>query len=194
MSNKNYQYPLNFQGKSLTKVVKVIDVLHKTPRTGWVDRKVKDPETVGEHTDELVFLAEKLFNIPGLNKMLKIHDWPESDKNVGDRRTDNSCPKSTRWTKDEKYQAELTAMKKICLELGIEGKKIFKLWLEFEEKKTERSQIAHQLDKLQMIVRAAKYQKEGQPIKVEEFIKEDGDKIKHPILKRVLDQAVIEIL
>jgi len=190
MEHKHDQYPLNFQGKYLRRVLKVVNALHEIPRTGWVDRKVKNPETVGEHTDELIALAEEHFNIPGLPAMLKIHDWAESNKNVGDIRTDSNCPPERRWTKEDKYRAELEAMRRICSKLGPDGQKILNLWLEFEEKKTTRAQIAYQLDKFQMVKKAIKYQGEGQPVVAREFIDHDGDKIKHPLLRRMLNQTV----
>lgn len=74
MKSAHKQYPLILSGQSFVNAQKVIDLLYQIPRTGWVDRNVINPETVGEHTDELVTLAERLFNIPGLGKMLKIHD------------------------------------------------------------------------------------------------------------------------
>lgn len=190
MERKYNQYPLNFKGAYYNEALNIITKLYKIPRTGWKDRNVKNPESVGEHTDELVILSEKFFDIPGLSKMLKIHDWPESDDKVGDIRTDNNCPEEKRWSKEEKYRAELQAMQVICLRFDDEGKKILELWLEFEEKITARSKIADQLDKFQAIKKAIKYQIEGQPVIAQEFIDHDGDKIKHPILCQMLNQAI----
>lgn len=63
--------------------LKVVDGLYKEKRTGWVKRGVKNPETVGEHTDALIVLAKKVcaikkdLNQTKLERMLQIHDWPE---------------------------------------------------------------------------------------------------------------------
>ncbi|MFA4942535.1 MAG: HD domain-containing protein [Patescibacteria group bacterium] len=170
-----------------------MEKLHKVPRTGYVDRGVKDPETVGEHTDEMILIAEELFHIPGLTTMLKIHDWAESNKKIGDRRTDSLCPPDKRWTKEKKYKAELRAMKNICSRLGPYGPRILRLWLEFEEKRTWRAKIANQIDKFQMIRKAIRYQIAGQPVIAQEFIDHDGPKITNYLLSFELTKARLKL-
>lgn len=189
MKNKYSQHPLKLQGQYATNAQKIITRLHEIPRTGWVDRGVKSPETVGQHSDELVVLAERLFKVPGLSLILRIHDWAESDEKIGDRRTDNLCPPEIRWTKEQKYQAELEAMQNICTTLGSPGKYILSLWIEFEERKTIRAKLAYQLDKFQMIMKAIEYQKSGQPITAQEFIDTNGKAIENSILKRMMAEA-----
>ncbi|MFZ4648738.1 MAG: HD domain-containing protein [Patescibacteria group bacterium] len=186
-------YPLEFSGKYQDIAQRVVNKLHEVPRTGWVDRGVKNPETVGEHTDKLVSLAEIHFNIPGLSKMLKIHDWAESCDEVGDLRTDSYCSEDTRKTTQEKHEAEFKAMKKICATLGQSGVCVMELWLEYEKRQTKRAKIAYQLDKLQGILKSIEYQKNGQPVIAQEFINYDGGKIENPKLKRLLTQAQQEI-
>jgi len=171
----------------------VIDKLYDIPRTGWVDRGVKNPETVGEHTDELIVLAERHFHVLKLGLMLKIHDWPESDPTVGDRRTDPLCPPKKRWTKEQKYQAEREAMLTICANLGPHGPMIFSLWMEFAEQQTPRARRAYQLDKFQLIMKAIQYQKEGQPVNAQEFIDYDGPAITDPFLRKKLLRAQAEL-
>lgn len=168
--------------------------LYDTPRTGYKDRGVNDPETVGGHTDAVVILGRQLYpHIAGLSKMLEIHDWAESDKTIGDARTDKYCPEERRWTKEEKYEAELAIMQRICSRLGSNGKEILSLWLEFEENKTRRARIAKQLDKLQMILKAIEYERQGEPVKAQEFIDNDGDKITFPKMKKLLKEAIEDL-
>lgn len=193
MKKQRSLYPLEFDGIYKKRAQIIINRLYKIPRTGYKDRGVKNPETVGEHTDELVFLSEALFQISGLNKMLKIHDWAESKKNIGDRRTDPLCPPEKRWTIEQKYKNELAAMQVICSTLGPYGNEILSDWLEFEERKTEKAIIAYQLDKYQMIEKAIKYQLQGEPIIAQEFIDYDGPKITHPTLVRLMEQAIKKI-
>lgn len=193
MKNKNSYYPLVVSQRYLPYVQEITDRLNALKRTGWVDRGVENPETVGEHTDELVAMAESLFDIPGLSIMLRIHDWPESEKEVGDRRTDNFCSEDHRFTNEEKYEAELDAMIRICHRLGHLGRKVMKLWLEQEKQETKRSQIAGQLDKLQAIKKSIWYQKQGQPVIAQEFIDNDGPKISHPLIRRLFEEAMSEI-
>lgn len=191
MKKKHTQYPLNLRGLYRDNAQEVINRLFEIPRTGWIDRNVENPETVGEHTEALIILGKRLFNIPGLNKMLKIHDWAESDKDVGDLRTDSFCPPEHRWTKEQKYKVEFEAMQRICAKLGSEGDRIMKLWLEYEEQKTHRAKIAYQLDKLQAIMKAIEYQKQGQPVMAQEFIDHDGDKITDVLLREILKKVIL---
>ena len=185
------QSPLSLKGYYRKYALTIISDLYKVKRTGWVDRGVRNPETVGEHTEQLIILANQNFpEMHGLNKMLKIHDWPEAKKNVGDRRTDSFCPEDHRISKEEKKILEFEAMKDICSNLGHSGKIIINLWLEYEERKTERAQIAYQIDKLQAMLKAIEYQKDGQPVTAQEFIDYSGHEIKHPILKDVLKKAL----
>ncbi len=163
--------------------------LYETLRTGYVDRGVKNPETVGQHTDEMILMAKTLFNIHGLEEIVKIHDWAESDKNVGDPRTDPKCPEERRWTKKQKHIAETAAMNKICSKLPKTGGTIMMLWLEYEAQKTRRAKIAKQLDRIQTILKAAEYEKYGHAGIASEFIEHYSPEIKDRSLKRILLQT-----
>lgn len=187
---KHTQYPLSIKGSYRLYALKVINGLYEIERTGWVDRGVTKPETVGEHTDELIKLAKTLYPYcPGLVKMLKIHDWIEFIKFVGDMRTDKYCPPDHRYTIEEKKEAELKAIKEICSNLGPFGKSILKLWIEYEENKTTRAKIANQLDKLQVDLKAIEYQLAGETVVAYEFIELNQHRIVIPILKLMLEEA-----
>lgn len=84
-------------------------------------------------------------------------------------------------------------MQSICQTLGASGNEILNLWLEFEEQKTERAQIAKQLDKLQAIMKAITYEKRGEPVIAQEFIDSNGPKIKHPKLIIVLKEQIARL-
>lgn len=189
-TEKYFQSPLCFHEPYKSYVLEIITGLYQIPRTGWVDRGIKNPETVGEHSDQLVILAKLFPEIIHLDKMLKIHDWAEYDKSVGDLRTDPFCPTDNRVTKEEKKVLELEAIKKICRRLGPYGKMVFTLWLEYEKGETERAKIAFQLDKLQAILKAIYYEKNGEPAGAQEFIDYSGKFIIHPRLKNILDRAI----
>ncbi len=191
MKQEKYsQSPLYFHEPYKTYALEIIAGLYQVPRTGWVDRRIKNPETVGEHSDQLVILAGLFPEIIGLDKMLKIHDWAEYDKSVGDLRTNPFCPADHRVTKEEKKVLELEAIKKICRRLGPYGKMVFTLWLEYEKGETERAKIAFQLDKLQAILKAIYYEKNGEPAGAQEFIDYSGKFIVNFKLKEILDKAI----
>ena len=194
MKTSRSQSPFKFKQKRRAYVLSIINKLDGIPRTGWVDRKVENPETVGEHTEELISLAKKYFpGIPDLIAMLKIHDWAETNEEIGDARTDKFCPPEHRWTKEKKYDMELMTMVGICDQLGPRGKYILQLWIEFEENKTIRAIIAKQLDRFQRIHKAISYQKNGQPVSAQEFIDNDWSNIHDPRLIKILEKARLKI-
>ena len=167
--------------------------LFKSPRTGWKDRAVFNPESVGEHVDAVCAIANKYFDVPDLEKMLKIHDLAEAHKKVGDIRTDKLCPKDHRWTKKDKHEAELSAIVEMTSKLGPVGKEILDLWTEYEEAKTVRAKLAHQIDKFQMFMKATEYQMAGQKVNVMEFIEHSKVIILDSTLKKLLNEKLAEI-
>ncbi|MFA6534106.1 MAG: hypothetical protein WCT37_02950 [Patescibacteria group bacterium] len=59
MNEENPNWPLAVSEKHFDSAAAVVAGLYKIPRTGWVKRGVKNPETVGEHTEALIALAEE---------------------------------------------------------------------------------------------------------------------------------------
>jgi len=194
MKTTYVQSPFHFKTGRRAFVLEIIAQLYEIPRTGWVDRKVINPETVGEHTDALIALARKYYPfMPELIPMLKIHDWAETNKKIGDARTDRYCPPDHRWTKEKKHEVELATMKEICSHLGVAGKRLLKLWLEYDENITNRAKIAHQLGRLQRVLKAVNYQRLGQPVIAQEFIECDEAEIFDPVLVKVLERAKLRL-
>jgi len=165
----NIFYPLVVPACYKEIVAKIINGLYKIPRTGFKDRGVENPETVGQHVDSSIKLAKKLFpNRWRVFLMLKIHDWPEFILNF-DPRTDHLAPVETRLTKEKKKELELEAMTLICDQLGAFGLEIFALWEEFETGKTKDAQTAKQVEHGQSIFMAHDYEQAGQSVIAKEF-------------------------
>jgi putative hydrolase of HD superfamily len=172
----------------------VIERLQALKRTGWVRRGVNNPESVQEHSvtcrslviSEINSLTE--FSAKGkedLLDMLEIHDWAESDPEVGDIVIlETNANKET--LKKEKARLELEAMTKICEKLGDKGRIILELWKRFENGQDALSSFAHQVDKLQAMEKAFEYEKEGQTVSAQDFIEHNEEKIIHPVLIRRL--------
>ncbi len=172
----------------------VIKSLQALKRTGWVRRGVKNPESVQEHTvalrnlviSEIDSLSEFSLTEKGeILDMLEIHDWPESDPDIGDiviMKTDTD----KEILKKEKSRRELEAMHRICEKLGDKGKRILELWIKFENNQDPISSFAHQVDKLQAMEKAFEYEASGETVSTEDFISHDKEKIVHPILVKRL--------
>jgi len=172
----------------------VIRNLQALKRTGWVNRGVRNPESVQEHivaTRNLVISEiNSLVEFSPKEKeelldMLEIHDWPESDEAVGDSvilKTNTNREN----LKKEKYELELSAMTKICEKLGDKGKIIFELWMKFEDGQDPVSSLARQIDKYQAMEKAFEYEQDRQTVSTQEFIEHDEEKIIHPVLAKRL--------
>jgi putative hydrolase of HD superfamily len=188
-------YPKNkFELKYASIAPDVIERLQALKRTGWVKRNVRNPESVQEHSvalrDLVISEMNSLTEFSAKEKeelldMLEIHDWAESDPNVGDRVIlKNDAYKEI--LKKEKSKAELEAMVKICENLGNKGKIILELWKRFESEQDPLSSFAHQVDKLQAMEKAFEYEKEGQNVSAQDFIEYDEERIIHPVLVKRL--------
>ncbi|MEI7620153.1 MAG: HD domain-containing protein [Candidatus Falkowbacteria bacterium] len=183
MSKKKSNYPFL-----------IIRGLYDISRTGWVDRGVKDPESLGENTDDLVIIAKKYFpKVVGLDRMLEIVHWPKSDKAVGEIRTDSYCPEGRRQTKEQKYESELEVMEEICSHLGEVGRTILFDWLELKKGETQRAKLVKEIKAFQMVLKAIEYQKKGEPVIAQEFIDHDGHKVNDPELREIMLKAIAEL-
>lgn len=160
----------------------VFDYTHRCDgvhRRGWVVRGIKDPETVGEHMRACVQIASELADALNVDRfrltaMLAVHDLPESDPDVGDIIPSDGV------SKEEKYKRERAAMQKICANLP-EGDEMVRLWEEFEQGDTPEARIAKQIDVVQMIVQARRYERE-QGLDIADFLHDAGNRVTHPVL------------
>ncbi len=69
--------------RNVLKFLEISGILKRTPRTGWVDVGIYEPESVADHTFRTAILCMLYADIEGLDtlKMLRlalIHDLPES--------------------------------------------------------------------------------------------------------------------
>lgn len=192
----------SFELKYAHLVPKVWEALSKLPRQGWVDRGVKNPESVQEHTVALRRIASEMFvSLPELSStekqdlldMLEIHDWPESKPEVGDRVIIRGTEEEKKKLRKEKYEAEYKAMEEICAPLNEKGKHIFGLWLRYGKQEDLVSKLSHQIDKYQAIEKAFEYEKQGEPVSTQEFIDHQGHIVTNSYLLGKLN-AIKEVL
>jgi putative hydrolase of HD superfamily len=185
----------NQNKKSLLKLEKVApevyQALHDLKRTGWVMRGVENPESVKEHTEALIALAEELspFLSPeetdGLIDMLEVHDWPEAIH--GDEVLLELEPDKRSALKATKFDNEKAALTTICKDLP-NGEEIMALWLRHENSDDPAATFSRQLDKYQAVEKALGYeQDQGIPL-FEEFLKYSINFIDHPLLLKRIDE------
>ncbi|MEK7573758.1 MAG: HD domain-containing protein [Patescibacteria group bacterium] len=169
---------------------RVVGRSKRIPRTGWVREKMKNPESVAEHSFRVsviaMVLADELdLNKEKLMKMALIHDLGETF--TGD----------IVWTRGEavdirirenKEKEELKNLIKLfsMIKDGIDYIDIFQEMLSDFSKE---AQIFWQIDKLEMAIQAYEYEQE-QGINLEEFFLNAGLFIKDPILKEIFEEVL----
>jgi len=160
--------------------------LKKMPRTGWVLRGVKNPETVAEHTFGLAFLSwilgsETELNISKLIKIALSHDLCEvfagdrtpfwyypklpKEKKVREKMLEKWARLSRKtWKKvaHKKRKAEKRALLKLLKNLDKPIKsEIFHLWIEYENSTSKEGKFVRQLNRVETLIQAIEYFKEN---------------------------------
>ena len=133
--------------------------LKTVKRAGWVSKvKIKDAESVADHTFSMCAMAMLLADMLGLDtrramKMVILHDLAESV--VGDYMPGDVSA-------NQKLAKEKNAMKFILAGLPRKARCEYeKIWLEYLQNKTQVARFVHRIDKLEMALQANQYAKQG---------------------------------
>ena len=169
---------------------KIYQSLQDLKRTGWVQRGVENPESVKEHTEALIALAQELIPLlspdetQGLLEMLEVHDWPEAL--YGDEVILELKPDERKALKEIKFENEKKALTSICQDLS-NGNEIVSLWLRFENSDDPAAVFGRQLDKYQAVEKALEYEQAQGIALFDEFLSYSINFITHPILLQRID-------
>jgi len=134
--------------------------LKKLSRTGWLECGVPDSESVADHSFRVALISLLLADLNGLDalravRMALLHDLAEAE--TGDL---TPIQKSTDpWGFKH---AEDAAMERLLEKLprGIQGT-FRSAWREFSGTLTDEARLVRDADKLEMVIQASEYQKEG---------------------------------
>ncbi|KAL4217609.1 HD domain-containing protein 2 [Mactra antiquata] len=167
-------------GSNFTKLFEffsLIGQLKRVQRTGWVLRKVSDPESVADHMYRMAMMSFLVDGKSGLNKercikLALVHDMAESI--VGDIAPSDCIDKQ------EKHRREKTAMTHITSLVKEDiGSELMSLWMEYEDQKTVESHFVKDLDKFDMIFQAYEYEQlDSKPGFLQEFFDTTDGKFK----------------
>lgn len=160
-------------------------------RSGWLLRKVQDPETVAEHSFRAALMAWVLGEKRGLDstkllKMLLIHDVVEvgaGDSTPYDdlvtpqadlQKLLSGWPRRTKEEKEriarEKHLKERRALEVLIKDLPEDlRKEMYDLWMEYDVGKSEEGRFARQLDRIETLLQALEYEKEHKKVNVLSF-------------------------
>lgn len=185
--------------------------LKKMQRGGWVLRKIKNPETIAEHTFRIVILAwilgkEKRLDIKKILKLALIHDLCEVYS--GDITIYNNVvlPRDRkkrreiieRWPRfskkekkrfyQEKYRQEHRALKKITSYLPHPlRKEIMNLWQEYEKKLTKEGRFVRQVDHIENLLQALEYKKKNKRTPIRSFWITAKESVDDPLLIKFMN-------
>jgi len=150
--------------EKLIEFLNVIGKLKKIERTGWITTgklKPEECESVAEHIFRCAILASLISDIKGINfekivRMILLHDLQEAI--MGDWDT----YAKEKFGEIKFKEREKESINKLLSILPEEIRdKYSNAWNEFLEQKTIESNIAKQIDKLEMVLQALEYMEEG---------------------------------
>ncbi len=163
--------------------------LKKVDRQGWVDKlSIDNPESVADHSYSMAIMGMVLSDLENYNsekilKMILLHDLAEAE--IGDY-----TPGQISAVK--KNELENNAISKIFENLPESVKSQYqKIWNQYQENKTPESELVHQIDKLEMVLQAQLYEKDGySKEKLQSFIESAKQEITNPKLKELFTKII----
>ncbi len=179
----------NFGIHDLIKFFEMAGKLKRTPRSGWVEVGVREPESVADHTFRTAFLCMVYSDLECLDelkllRMALMHDLPEAI--IGDL---TPTRKTARIRTEENY-----VMNQMLSLLPKEQReKYMTVWKEYQNGKTREAKAMRQLDKLEMALQAKEYEETGIAWQsLERFLLSAGESVVWPHLRRFLSQILEE--
>ncbi|KAG7220786.1 hypothetical protein INR49_032029, partial [Caranx melampygus] len=170
---------------NMLQFMKLIGQLKRVPRTGWVYRNVKKPESVSDHMYRMAMMSLTITD-PTVDKdrcikLALVHDMAECI--VGDIAPSDNISKAEKHRREEArdhqhchythaQQRSLDeAMRHLSGLLPDELKhEIYGLWEEYETQSSPEARLVKQFDLLEMILQAHEYEDlEGAPGRLQEF-------------------------
>lgn len=150
--------------ENIIKFIETVNKLKEVRRAGWVERGVKNPESVADHN----FLAALLCMVipaKGVDKesaikMAMVHDLAESV--IGDIITTDKWKAGGKMSRPERVKMEAKAFEGILANLDKEtADEILGLWNEFEQRKTKEAKFVHDVENAETLIQANIYHRKG---------------------------------
>ena len=163
--------------------------LKKISRQGWIDKlSLENPESVADHSYSMAIMGMVISDLQNYNsekiiKMILLHDLAESK--IGDHTPEQL-------SKEEKKKLENNAFDEIIKNLpDLIKLQYLQIWQEYQENNSPESKIVHQIDKLEMVLQAKIYEKDGHSQdKLESFFESARIDITDPKLKELFTKII----
>ncbi|XP_046891148.1 HD domain-containing protein 2 [Hypomesus transpacificus] len=164
--------------------MKLIGQLKRVPRTGWVYRNVREPESVSDHMYRMSMMAltitDTSVNKERCMKLALVHDMAECI--VGDITPADNISKAEKHRREEEAMHQITGL----LPEGLK-KEIYDLWEEYESQCTSEAKLVKEFDLLEMILQAHEYELlEKTPGRLQEFFDSTQGRFHHPDVLQLL--------
>ena len=152
---------MSINNEELDKVFRDFLTLKKIRRTGWQLRGIKDCESIADHCFVVVFLTFMLSSLVGqkiyINKAVSIAIIHE----IGETRVGDIPYVALKYF-ENKSEIETSAITDVLQPLGKEvSSESLNLFRDFEEGKSREARFVKAIDKLEMLITAAEYEKSG---------------------------------
>ena len=165
--------------------------LKKISRQGWIDKlSLDNPESVADHSYSMAMISMVISDLENYNsekiiKMVLLHDLAESK--IGDYTPEQL-------SKEKKNKLENNAFNEIIKNLpNLIKSQYLQIWQEYQENISLESKLVHQIDKLEMVLQAKIYQKDGHSQeKLESFFESASIDITNPKLKELFTKIIEE--
>lgn len=162
----------------------------KIHRAGWVREKIKDPESIAEHSFRVSVLAMVVADPLGLDKeklikMALVHDLGEVI--TGDLVFARGALIDIK-KRSEKESREKEGLKNIFKAIGTDDEYV-KTFEEMIQRISEEAKIFWQIDKLEMAMQALEYEKD-QNKRLDEFFINADLQVDRPLLRNLLREIL----
>uniref|UniRef100_A0A8C1I981 5'-deoxynucleotidase HDDC2 n=1 Tax=Cyprinus carpio TaxID=7962 RepID=A0A8C1I981_CYPCA len=153
--------------ENMLQFMKLVGQLKRVPRTGWVYRNIKQPESVSDHMYRMSMMALTIQDITvnkeRCMKLALVHDLAECI--VGDIAPADNVSKAEKHRREREAMVDITSL----LDDGLQ-KEIYSLWEEYETQSSP-----------EMIIQAHEYEElEGKPGRLQEFFTSTEGRFHHP--------------
>ncbi len=163
--------------------------LKKISRQGWIDKlSLDNPESVADHSYSMAMIGMVISDLEDYNsekiiKMVLLHDLAESK--IGDHTPEQL-------SNEKKNKLENDAFDEIIKNLpDVIKSQYLQIWQEYQESVSLESKLVHQIDKLEMVLQAKIYQKDGySQEKLESFFESAKTYITDPKLKELFTKII----
>jgi len=156
----------------------ILERLKTQKRTGWVNNKIPNPESISDHMYRMAVLAmcvsDQTLDISKCVMMAVVHDLAEAQ--VGDIAPQEGIPKA------EKQRRESEAMQNFVHEMLHDSPaalRIMSLWKEYEDQATPEARFVKDLDRFEMAAQALEYERAHDSQTLQPFFESSIPFIRH---------------